>query len=120
MVTMSHLSDVQELINLGELEPARRELNFVKALLLDYPDMDAEVTDEELDGIYSRIAGVRSPAVETIRKMERNRMRRVSVAAYRENCPREGDQCCSVCDCCPFSQAFVEKLDELTAAEGCL
>ncbi len=84
MVTMSHLSDVQELINLGELEPARRELNFVKALLLDYPDMDAEVTDEELDGIYSRIAGVRSPAVETIRKMERNRMRRVSVAAYRK------------------------------------
>lgn len=119
MVAMSHLSDVQELINLGELDTACRELNFVKALLLDYPDMDAEVTDEELDGIYSHIVGAQSPAVETIRKMERNRMRRVTVAAYRETCPREGDQCCSVCDCCPFSQAFVEKLDELTAAEGC-
>lgn len=119
MVAMSHLSDVQELINLGELDTARRELNFVKTLLLDYPDMDAEVTDEELDGIYSHIVGAQSPAVETIRKMERNRMRRVCVAAYRETCPREGDQCCSVCDCCPFSQAFVEMLDELTAAEGC-
>ena len=45
MVAMSHLSDVQALINLGELEIARREVNFVKTLILDYPDMAAEVTD---------------------------------------------------------------------------
>ena len=43
---MSYLSDVQALINLGELEIARREVNFVKTLILDYPDMAAEVTDE--------------------------------------------------------------------------
>ena len=57
MVAMSHLSDVQALINLGELEIARREVNFVKTLILDYPDMAAEVTDEELDGIYGRLVG---------------------------------------------------------------
>lgn len=118
MVAMSHLSDVQELMNLFELEIARREVNFVKALLLDYPDMDAEVTDAELDGIYGRLVGAKSPAVETIREEERHRMRRLSIAAYRETCPREGDQCCSVCDCCPFCQAFIEKLDELTTTNG--
>ena len=55
MVAMSYLSDVQALINLGEPEIARREVNFVKTLILDYPDMAAEVTDEELDGIYGRL-----------------------------------------------------------------
>ena len=119
MVAMSYLSDVQALINLGELEIARREVNFVKTLILDYPDMAAEVTDEELDGIYGRLVGVISSSVETIREEERHRIRRLSIAAYRETCLRKGDQCCSVCDCCPFSQAFVEKLAELTAVEGC-
>ena len=119
MVAVSHLSDVQALINLGELEIARREVNFVKTLILDYPDMAAEVTDEELDGIYGRLVGVKSSSVETIREEERHRIRRLSIAAYRETCLRKGDQCCSVCDCCPFSQAFVEKLAELTAVEGC-
>lgn len=38
MVTMSHLSDVQELIRFGALEQVRRELNFVKSLMLEYPD----------------------------------------------------------------------------------
>lgn len=119
MVAMSYLSDVQALINLGELEIARREVNFVKTLILDYPDMAAEVTDEELDGIYGRLVGVKSSSVETIREEERHRIRRLSIAAYRETCLRKGGQCCSVCDCCPFSQAFVEKLAELTAVEGC-
>lgn len=118
MVAMSHLSDVQELMNLGELETARREVNFVKTLILDYPDMDVEVMDADLDGIYSRLVGVKSPVVETIREEERNRVQRLSISAYRETCPREGDQCCGVCDCCPFSLAFVEKLNELTTAEG--
>lgn len=76
--------------------------------------MAAEVTDEELDGIYGRLVGVKSSSVETIREEERHRIRRLSIAAYRETCLRKGDQCCSVCDCCPFSQAFVEKLAELT------
>ena len=71
MVAMSYLSDVQALINLGELEIARREVNFVKTLILDYPDMAAEVTDEELDGIYGRLVGVKSSSVETIREEER-------------------------------------------------
>lgn len=118
MVAMSHLSDAQELMNLGELETARREINFVKKLILDFPDVDTEVTTSELDGIYRRLVGVKSTALETIKAEERHRIRSLSIAAYRETCPQEGDQCCSVCDCCPFSQAFVEKLDELTAAEG--
>lgn len=117
---MSHLSDAQELMNLGELETARREIIFVKKLILDFPDVDTEVTTSELDGIYRRLVGVKSTALETIKAEERHRIRSLSIAAYRETCPQEGDQCCSVCDCCPFSQAFVEKLDELTAAEGTL
>ena len=44
MVAMSYLSDVQALINLGELEIARREVNFVKTLILDYPDIDRKST----------------------------------------------------------------------------
>lgn len=118
MVALSHLSDVQEMMNLGELETGRREINFVKTLILDYPDVDTEVTNSELDGIYKRLVGVESTALVTIRAEERHRIRRLSIAAYRETCPQEGDRCCSVCDCCPFSQAFVETLDELTAAEG--
>ena len=81
MVAMSYLSDVQALINLGELEIARREVNFVKTLILDYPDMAAEVTDEELDGIYGRLVGVKSSSVETIREQERHSIRRLSIAA---------------------------------------
>lgn len=38
MVALSHLSDVQEMMNLGELETARREIFFVKTLMLDFPD----------------------------------------------------------------------------------
>ena len=105
--------------HLDELGVAYKDFGCFSEESVDYPDMAAEVTDEELDGIYGRLVGVKSSSVETIREEERHRIRRLSIAAYRETCLRKGDQCCSVCDCCPFSQAFVEKLAELTAVEGC-
>ena len=54
MVAMSHLSDVQELIRFGALEQVRRELNFVKSLMLEYPDLEAEVPEERINEIYTR------------------------------------------------------------------
>lgn len=49
---LSHLSDAQELIQLGFGENARREINFVKELLLKYPDTEVEIPQEEVDEIY--------------------------------------------------------------------
>lgn len=52
MVAMSHLSDAQELIQMGYVEKARREINFVKHLLFKYPNTEIEVPQEEIDEIY--------------------------------------------------------------------
>lgn len=49
MVIMSHLSDVQHMTT---KELIIKELNFVKALVLLYPNTDVEETDEKLDQIY--------------------------------------------------------------------
>ena len=63
MVAMSHLSDVQELIRFGALEQVRRELNFVKSLMLEYPDLEAEVPEERINEIYARnMADLAKPA----------------------------------------------------------
>lgn len=49
MVAMSHLSDVQELIRFGDQERARREINFVKSLIFEYPSLDAEIPEERIN-----------------------------------------------------------------------
>lgn len=51
---MSHLSDVQKLIRFGALEQVCRELNFIKSLMLEYPDLKAEVPEEQINEIYTR------------------------------------------------------------------
>ena len=112
MVAMSHLSDVQELIRFGALEQVRRELNFVKSLMLEYPDLEAEVLEERINEIYTRnMADLAKPAGQMD---ERSRVRQMAIRAYWETCPSDRiTGCCDVCDCCAFSQAFVEKFDEL-------
>ncbi len=76
MVTMSHLSDVQELIRFGALEQVRRELNFVKSLMLEYPDLEAEVPEEWINEIYTRnMADLTKPAGQMD---ERSRARRMA------------------------------------------
>lgn len=52
MVALSHLSDAQELIQAGYIEKAESEINFVKRLLLKYPDTEMEVPQKEVDEIY--------------------------------------------------------------------
>ena len=112
MVAMSHLSDVQELIRFGDQERARREINFVKSLIFEYPSLDAEIPEERINEIYVRNL---EDQVKVAGQMdERSRVRQMAIRAYRETCPSDRiTGCCDVCDCCAFSQAFVEKFDEL-------
>lgn len=54
MAIMSHLSDAQELISTGfqgRLK-ANIHINFVKQLVLTYPDTSIEVEEEELNKIW--------------------------------------------------------------------
>lgn len=116
MVAMSHLSDVQEMICFGDLDLVRRELNFVKSLILEHPNMGTEVLEEQINEIYTRnLADKARPAGQMD---ERRRVRRVAIQAYRESCPSDCiSGCCGVCDFCAFSKAFVEKFDELMNEE---
>lgn len=57
---MSHLSDVQELIHLNmhgrcKRWNAREHINFVKQLILTYPDISVEVEEEELNEIWRKV-----------------------------------------------------------------
>lgn len=56
MAIMSHLSDVQELtavaISRECKEAAIQRINFVKQLVLTYPDTSVEVEEEELNEIW--------------------------------------------------------------------
>lgn len=50
MAIMSHLSDAQELSELGVFhKDIRNEINFAKHLLLKYPDTSVELSNEELN-----------------------------------------------------------------------
>lgn len=59
IVIMSHLSDAQELIDLSlsinkgiEID---NHINFVKALLLNYPNTDVDVEEKELNELWQKI-----------------------------------------------------------------
>ena len=80
--------------------------------MLEYPDLEAEVPEERINEIYTRnMADLAKPAGQMD---ERSRVRQMAIRAYRETCPSDRiTGCCDVCDCCAFSQAFVEKFDEL-------
>ena len=51
IAALSHLSDAQALMIVGDLEQARREINVVKRILLEFPDLELEVPTEWLDAV---------------------------------------------------------------------
>jgi hypothetical protein len=55
MAMASHLSDVQHLIAYGDKEKATKLLNFVKKLIFEHHDLDAEVTTDYLDSIWNSL-----------------------------------------------------------------
>ena len=78
---------------------------------LSGPDQ-AAVPEERISEIYTR--NLADQAKPTGQLDERSRYRTMAIQAYRETCPSDHiTGCCDVCDCCAFSQAFVEKFDEL-------
>ena len=58
MAIMSHLSDAQELLEMGVLkQEIQNNINFSKRLVLIYPDTSVEVSENELNGLWNQIAG---------------------------------------------------------------
>lgn len=51
IAALSHLSDAQALMIVGDLEQARREINVVKRILLEFPDLELKVPTERLDAV---------------------------------------------------------------------
>lgn len=56
MAIMSHLSDAQELIQMGAEERLRanNHINFAKQLVLTYPDTSIEVSENELNELWKK------------------------------------------------------------------
>lgn len=52
MAIMSHLSDAQELMMIGDIAQANERINFAKMLVLKYVNTDEEVSTEELDKLW--------------------------------------------------------------------
>ena len=53
----SHLSDAQELINMGLIngKGVHNHINFAKALLLKYPNTDVCIEEKELNELWQQI-----------------------------------------------------------------
>lgn len=55
MAIMSHLSDAQELLEIGVLkQEIQNKINFAKQLVLTYPDTTIEVSENELNELWKR------------------------------------------------------------------
>jgi 3-phosphoglycerate kinase len=50
MIIFSHLSDVQEPL----CQNTNDKINFVKALLMEFPNTDVEISNEEADNIWDK------------------------------------------------------------------
>jgi len=55
MAIMSHLSDVQELMNHGSIVEANDRIIFVKMIIMRYPDANTEVEQKDLDLIWNNL-----------------------------------------------------------------
>lgn len=55
LAVMSHLTDAQTLLALGQEDSANDEINFVKKCILKWPNLDTEVETEELDKLYDSV-----------------------------------------------------------------
>lgn len=60
MAVMSHLSDIQEMGVGGDVSD---RINFVKKLIMKYPDMSQTVSTTDLDAIYDEMLGGKKPDV---------------------------------------------------------
>lgn len=55
MAIMSHLSDAQELLEIGVLkQEIQNKINFAKQLVLTYPDTSIEVSEKELNELWNK------------------------------------------------------------------
>ena len=55
MAIMSHLSDAQELLEIGVLkQEIQNKINFAKQLVLTYPDTSIEVSENELNELWKK------------------------------------------------------------------
>ena len=55
MSIMSHLSDAQELLEIGVLkQEIQNKINFAKQLVLTYPDTTIEVSENELNELWKK------------------------------------------------------------------
>lgn len=50
---LSHLSDAQELMGMGFKDKAYDHITFAKRLVIDYPNTDKYVSEEELNKMWS-------------------------------------------------------------------
>jgi hypothetical protein len=54
MAVISHLSDIQEM---GISEDANDRINFIKKLVMKFPDMKQTISTDDLDAIYDEMLG---------------------------------------------------------------
>lgn len=56
IAAMSHLSDAEDMMLLGvNPRETRRHIEFVKKLILQYPDLSQQVDNGELDNIWQSL-----------------------------------------------------------------
>lgn len=52
---LSHLSDAQELIRMGFKDKAYDRITFAKKLVIEYPNTNMSVSEEELNNLWSKL-----------------------------------------------------------------
>ena len=52
---LSHLSDAQELIKMGFKDNAYDRITFAKKLVIEYPNTNMSVSEEELNNLWSKL-----------------------------------------------------------------
>lgn len=52
---LSHLSDAQELMDMGFKDKAYDHITFAKKLVIEYPNTDKYVSEEELNNLWSEL-----------------------------------------------------------------
>lgn len=52
---LSHLSDAQELMGMGIKDEAYDHITFAKKLVIEYPNTDKSVSEEELNNLWNKL-----------------------------------------------------------------
>lgn len=67
MAIFSHLSDIQEM---GVDEQASDRINFIKKLLMKFPDTNQEITTHDLDEVYNEMLGLTDDDIDNMKQDE--------------------------------------------------